>query len=122
MVQVKRVVTSILVGAALGVLCIIGVGGRLEGGYLVNAAFLFGMWYNRVIMGLMIGFVDEVTLVGNNEEKRMINAVIRGLIIGVLVSFAVFFSSEFRDIPSLFAGFAYGPIIDVVATYMVQRE
>ncbi|MFO7837606.1 MAG: hypothetical protein R6V83_13270 [Candidatus Thorarchaeota archaeon] len=117
MIQKKRMGISILVGALLGVLCILGVGSRLAGGYMTNAVFLFGMWYNRVIMGILIGFAGEVNLLGKEGEKRLVNAAVKGLILGIIVSFAIFFSSEFRDLPSLFAGFAYGPIIDIVATY-----
>jgi len=121
MIQKKRMGISILVGALLGVLCIIGVGSRLPGGYITNAVFLFGMWYNRLIMGILIGFAGEVNLLGKEDEKHLANAAVRGLIFGIIVSFAIFFSSELRDLPSLFAGFAYGPIIDIVATYVEKK-
>jgi hypothetical protein len=101
----------------LGVLCIIGVGARIPGGYLPNIVFLFGMWYNRVIMGLLIGFAGDVDLFSDASEKKLVNAALRGLIFGILVASAIFLSTEFRDLLSLFAGFAYGPIIDLVATW-----
>ena len=113
----RRIAIATVTGALLGILCIIGVGARIPGGYLPNIIFLLGMWYNRVIMGLLIGFAGDVNLFTSASEKRMVNAALRGLIFGVLVSSAIFLSTEFRDIPSLFAGFAYGPIIDLVATW-----
>ena len=113
----RRIVIATVTGALLGVLCIIGVGARILGGYIPNIIFLIGMWYNRVIMGLLIGFAGDVSLFTSASEKRMVYAALRGLIFGVLVSSAIFLSTEFRDIPSLFAGFAYGPIIDLVATW-----
>jgi hypothetical protein len=117
MVDYRRIAIATLTGAILGVLCIIGVGGRIPGGYFPNIVFLIGMWYNRVIMGMLIGFAGSMTLIGGSGEKNLRNAVVRGLLFGILVSFAIFLSTEFRDIPSLFAGFAYGPIIDLVATW-----
>jgi hypothetical protein len=118
MLDYRRVAVATLTGAILGVLCIIGVGGRIPGGYLPNIVFLIGMWYNRVIMGMLIGFAGDMELIKSSKEKNLANAVVRGLIFGILVSFAIFLSTEFRDIPALFAGFAYGPIIDVVATWI----
>ena len=112
----RRIGIATITGALLGVLCIIGVGSRI-GGYLPNILFLTGMWYNRVIMGVLIGFAGDVVLVKSTREKNLGNAIVRGLIFGILVSFAIFLSTEFRDVPALFAGFAYGPIIDLIATW-----
>jgi hypothetical protein len=75
------------------------------------------MWYNRVIMGVLIGFTGDVQIIKNASEKNLGNVIIRGLIFGIIVSFAIIISTEFRDIPALFAGFAYGPIIDLVASW-----
>ncbi len=113
----RRIAIATLTGAILGVLCIIGVGARIPGGYLPNMVFLIGMWYNRVIMGLLIGFAGDVNLFSSASEKKLVNAILRGLVFGILVSSAIFLSTEFRDVLSLFAGFAYGPIIDLVATW-----
>ena len=117
MVDYRRVAIATITGAVLGVACIIGVGARVPGGYLPNIIFLIGMWYNRVIMGVLIGFAGDVVLVKSAREKNLGNAIVRGLIFGILVSFAIFLSTEFRDVPALFAGFAYGPIIDLIATW-----
>jgi hypothetical protein len=112
----KRLGIAILSGALLGILCIIGVGARIPGGYLTNIIFLIGMWYNRVIMGLVIGFADELVIIKGDNTRMWANTLVRGLLFGIMVSAAIFLSTEFRDIPSLFAGIAYGIIIDVVAT------
>ncbi|MFW9908555.1 MAG: hypothetical protein ACFFEF_08260 [Candidatus Thorarchaeota archaeon] len=116
MLDYRRIAIATITGAILGVLCIIGVGARLEGQYAANMIFLSGMWYNRVIMGLVIGFAGDLVLIKNDSEKNLVNAIIRGLLFGVLISSAIYLSSEFKDFLSLLAGFAYGPIIDVVAT------
>ena len=118
MANYRRIGIATIAGAILGILCIIGVGARIPGGIESNIIFLIGMWYNRVIMGLLIGFAGDLILVKSDSEKNLINAAVRGLIFGILVSSAIFLSTEFRDFPALLAGFAYGVIIDIIATFM----
>ena len=121
MVNFKRLSISIIVGALLGVLCIIGVGSRIPGGYLLNIVFLIGMWYNRVIMGIVIGLAGDLQILKSENTSNLGNALVRGLIFGFLVSSAIFLSTEFRDVLAFFAGIAYGIIIDGVATWYEQR-
>ncbi|MFO7966649.1 MAG: hypothetical protein R6U44_03520, partial [Archaeoglobaceae archaeon] len=110
----KRLGISILLGAVLGILCIIGVGSRV--GMTGNEWYLFGMWYNRVVMGVLIGFAGSWQLI-KGGEKDLKNAGVRGLILGTIVTSAIFFSTGLKDVPAWFAGIAYGVIIDVVATH-----
>ena len=105
----KRLAIGILMGAFLGIFCIFGVG--LRTGFEGNELFLFAMWYNRVVMGLLIGFAGGLELVDSRY-----NVLVRGLVLGLVVTAAITFTSEFRDWPSFFAGLAYGVIIDWVAT------
>jgi hypothetical protein len=105
----RRLAIGILMGAFLGVFCIFGVGLRI--GFGGNELFLFSMWYNRVVMGLVIGLAGGLQLVDSKY-----NVFVRGLVLGLVVTAAITFTSEFRDWPSFFAGVAYGVIIDWVAT------
>lgn len=107
----KRLKTSILIGAFLGVFCIIGVGLRL--GFKGNEWYLFSMWYNRVVMGITIGFAGQWKIINGDKTK---NSIIRGLILGTIVTSAIFFSTSFKDLPSWGDGIAYGIIIDYVST------
>ncbi len=107
--RTKRILISVMMGAVLGVLCIVGVGTRI--GYGGNEMFLFAMWYNRIVLGLLIGLAYDIKIIGSDK-----NYIIRGLLLGLIVSSAITFTSEFRDWPSFFAGIAYGIIIDYVAT------
>lgn len=112
----RRIGIATLVGALLGVLCIIGVGTRIEGNF-TNTIYLLAVWYNRVIMGLMLGLAGNVTIVHHEQEKNYINAIVRGLIIGLIVSSATLLLSEtIFDFMGWFAGIIYGPIIDIIAT------
>ena len=103
------------VGALLGCVCIVGVGHRL--GFAGNGMFLFSIWYNRFLMGLLIGLAGEITLL----KARKSNIVLRGLLLGTLVTLASSLSTDFRDVPSFFAGIVYGPIIDAVASWLAER-
>jgi len=109
MKQQKRVVIAIITGAILGIFCIIGVGTRL--GFAGNEMFLLATWYNRVIMGLVIGFAGSWQFF-----KGKNNPLARGLVLGFVISLALFLSTELRDPIGFGAGIVYGIIIDYVAT------
>ena len=111
----KRVLIALGAGALLGVFCIFGVGLRV--GFDGNGGFLFSIWYNRLLMGLVIGLAGGVTLLKSGKA----NIVARGLLLGALVSLASSLSTDFRDVPSFFAGIVYGPIIDAVASWLSER-
>jgi hypothetical protein len=105
----RRLVVSLVSGALLGIVCIIGVGLR-SGGFAGQGLFLLAMWYNRLIMGLVIGLADGLTLADGPA-----NRYVRGAILGLAVSLAIFLSTEFRDVVSFLAGVVYGLIIEYVA-------
>ncbi|KYC46902.1 MAG: hypothetical protein APG11_01580 [Candidatus Methanofastidiosum methylothiophilum] len=108
MLNKKRILIGLVTGAILGIFCIIGVGSRI--GY-DNYIFLIAMWYNRIVMGLLIGLAGDLVI-----TKSSSNVFIRGFLLGLIVSSAIFLSTEFKDLPSFFAGIVYGVIIDFVAT------
>lgn len=105
----KRILVGTVAGALLGILCIVGVGYRI--GFAGNWGFLLAVWYNRVVMGLVIGLASGFEIISSDKNKYL-----RGFILGTLVTLAVSLSTGFRDLPSFFAGMAYGVIIDYVAT------
>ncbi|MBN2250612.1 MAG: hypothetical protein JW724_00875 [Candidatus Altiarchaeota archaeon] len=105
----KRLKIALVSGALLGIVCIAGVGLRM--GFEGNELFLLATWYNRVIMGLVIGLAGGLTVI-----RGRFNPVVRGLLLGTMISLALFLSTELRDPLGFTAGIAYGPIIDVVAS------
>jgi hypothetical protein len=111
----KRITVSVLTGAFLGIFCIIGVGTRI--GFNSNIIYLIGMWYNRVIMGLLVGLAGEIILIENDRN----NSILRGAIIGLVVTTGILLSTSFKDIPSFFAGIIYGIIIDYISTTKYPR-
>ncbi len=105
----KRLGIGVLAGAFLGLFCILGVGLRI--GFEGNLLFLFAMWYNRVVMGVVIGLAGGLRFIDSRY-----NVLVRGFLLGLLVTTAITLTSEFRDWPSFFAGLVYGMLIDWVAT------
>ncbi len=100
----KKLRVSIISGALLGIICIIG--GSIRMGFSGNELYLFALWYNRVIMGILIG----LTKMGSGNK-----ALIKGGALGLLVSLAFFLSTGMNDLVSFLAGIVYGVIIVAVA-------
>lgn len=101
----KRLKVSLVTGILLGVVCIIGA--SLRSGFQSDITFLFALWYNRLLMGLLIGLPWPQT--------GLPKAILRGAVLGLLVSFAFYSVDGFGDIVSFLAGVAYGMIIEAFA-------
>jgi len=110
----NRLLPAVIAGALLGVLCIIGIGFRL--GFSGNEVFLFSAWFNRLIMGLVIGLAGGIFI-----SRGKSNWVWRGLILGFIISYAWYLDTGYRDLAGFAAGVVYGLIIDGVATYYERR-
>lgn len=106
----NRLVLATFLGAVLGIFCIIGIGYRL--GFEGNGLFLFSAWYNRVVMGMLIGLAGGIVL----AKKPSTNSIVRGACLGFIVSLSWYLASEARDFMGFMAGIAYGIIIDFFAT------
>ncbi|SRR6056297_2254608 len=101
----KRMIISLIAGAVLGVFCIIGASVRTGGE--ASTYMLFSLWYNRIIIGLVIGFASK--------KKELGKILIRGAVLGLVVSFSYYASTGFTDIVSFIAGIIYGMIIEYAA-------
>jgi len=105
----KRLVLAITTGTILGIFCIIGVGYRF--GFSGNELFLFATWINRLVIGIVIGLAGSLTIVKNKN-----NILIRGVVLGSIISFSFYIATDFRDMTGFIAGIIYGIIIDYIAT------
>ncbi len=92
-------------GAILGLICI--AGSLVRSGFNSDASLLFALWYNRLLMGLVIG--------ANWKKLILPKTIIRGAILGLIISFAFYSSTGFSDLISFLAGIIYGIIIEYVA-------
>lgn len=100
----KRMIVALIGGALLGIVCVIGA--YIRSGSSVSPLFVFSLWYNRVIIGLAVGAPwDKVS-------RNM--ALLRGAILGLLVSFAFYCATGFQDPVSFIAGMVYGVILEAV--------
>ena len=100
-----RLIVSIAAGAILGVFCIIG--SSIRSGFEHEAFYLFAFWYNRLLMGLVIGLAGD--------KLGMPRLLLRGALLGAIVSFAFYSSTGFGDFIGFLAGVAYGVIIEYIA-------
>lgn len=109
----KRAMIGLLAGAVLGVFCIVGLHFRM--GSLVAPHFLFATWFNRVLMGLLIGFYTP-------KSSNITHAALRGGVLGLAMSFSLYTASGFIDTPGFMAGIVYGVIIDIICTKYAQHR
>lgn len=100
---------SLISGGLLGIICIIGGGIRM--GYSGNGLYLFALWYNRLLMGAVIGLAKI-------PSGR--NGLITGAILGFFVSLAFYLSTGMTDTVSFLAGIVYGIIIAAVVLKIQQ--
>lgn len=121
MMDLKRLSLATILGAILGIFCIIGAGGRV-GGWTGNEVLLIGLWYNRVIMGILIGFAEPLELIKSGKNSKWFNSILRGAILGFLVSLQFFLSTTFLDFLTFLAGIPYGIIIDLVLTIAIKKS
>jgi len=101
----KRMKVCIVTGAILGVFCIIGA--SLRSGSQSDVYFLFALWYNRLLLGLLIGMAGR--------KPGWPKVITHGAIFGLIVSFAFYSSTGFNDVVSFLAGIIYGIIIETIA-------
>jgi len=101
----KRMKVCIVTGAILGVFCIIGA--SLRSGSQADVYFLFALWYNRLLLGLLIGMAGR--------KPGWPKVITHGAILGLIVSFAFYSSTGFNDVVSFLAGIIYGIIIETIA-------
>ena len=108
----RRMLVCIITGALLGVVCIVGA--QLRSGFAHDVSFLFSFWFNRLLMGIVIGLAWS--------KLNTMQAIARGAILGLLVSFAFYSSTGFADIIGFIAGIVYGVIIEYVALRLGERS
>lgn len=101
----RRMIVSLAAGALLGVVCIVGASAR--SGFGLEVTYLFAFWYNRLLMGFVIGLLDS--------SPGLPGVFYRGALIGLLVSFAFYSSIGFGDPVGFIAGIIYGAIIEYFA-------
>ena len=98
----KRLRLALIGGALLGIICVVGA--YLRSGGTASPVFIFALWFNRVIIGMVVGAPWDTT----SKSKNLL----RGALLGILVSFAFYSSTNFQDPISFIAGVVYGVILE----------
>ncbi len=119
MVDYKRLGISTLTGAILGVVCILGAVQRIPGNFGDNIAYLMGIWTMRVILGITIGLAGTIAFFKGEKWQPWVNALIRGLLFGLIFSVAILLIDPFKDYSTFAAGIAYGPVTDLITTSII---
>jgi hypothetical protein len=99
----KRMITALIGGVLLGLVCVVGAYAR--SGFTASWMFVFSLWFNRVLLGLIVGAPWGAT-------KRW-KALLRGAVLGLIVSFAFYSSTNFQDHMSFVAGIVYGVLLEL---------
>lgn len=97
-----RTKKALIGGAVLGLVCVAGA--YVRSGFTASPTFVFALWFNRVIIGLVIG--------APWKQRTRNETFLRGGLLGLLVSFAFYSSTEFADPVSFAAGIIYGIILE----------
>lgn len=108
----RRMLVCIIAGALLGVVCIVGA--QIRSGFTTDAWYLFSFWFNRLLMGMVIGLAGGVS--------GTWRAIVRGAVLGLLVSFAFYSSTGFKDPIGFIAGIVYGVIIEYAALKLGNKR
>ncbi|MPM02989.1 hypothetical protein SDC9_49248 [bioreactor metagenome] len=97
-----RLKKGLIGGTVLGILCVIGA--YVRSGFTATPTFIFSLWYNRVVLGLVVGAPWGKTV----KSK----ALLRGGVLGIMVSFAFYCATGFADLVSFLAGGVYGVLLE----------
>ena len=110
----KRIVLALIVAAFCGAFCAYGTISAQIPGLVITAALLASIFYERLLIGLVIGLADSVVFV---KKHRMLNAVLRGAFFGAVVSFSMAVQNLSTGGTVLIGfGIVYGIVIDTIAT------
>ena len=101
----RRMLVCVVAGAVLGVVCIVGA--QIRSDFSRDAVFLFSFWFNRLLMGVVIGLAVS--------RLSTLRTLLRGAILGLLVSFAFYSATGFTEVVGFVAGILYGIIIEYAA-------
>jgi hypothetical protein len=104
---INKLTLGLILGGFLGVICIVGA--NLRSPEPLDNWYLFAFWFNRFLMG----FVFAMLPINISFTKK----IIRGILIGLLVSFAFYSATNFNDLMGFIVGGLYGVIIEVVFHY-----
>ncbi|MHA1270958.1 MAG: hypothetical protein ACTSPY_14285 [Candidatus Helarchaeota archaeon] len=120
--NLKRLFYSILLGVIFGAICATGVYFLIPETTLIPNRYLYiaGAFYNRIIMGSLIGFAEELKLIKNKNDT--FNSIIRGAILGIFVSVGFGLLQAYTNINFFIMGIIFGLLNDLITTKLTKSE
>ncbi|TFF94593.1 MAG: hypothetical protein EU544_04270 [Promethearchaeota archaeon] len=113
----KRMIVCVILGAISGAICATGTTILQPVSYSITMAFLFYIVYNRIVLGVFIGLVGEVTFVDN----EILNPILRGALFGAIISVIMIIIPEISSMNYLIAGIVFGAIIDLIGSKLAPQ-
>ena len=114
----KRMIIALILGALTGVICAIGTVIGNNPIFQISLMYLIYLWYNRLILGFVLGIADNVRII--NHELG--NSVIRGALIGAILSIILVIIPGLAAYSFILAGIVFGIIIDLIATKLAPSN
>ncbi|QWC00184.1 hypothetical protein KHQ88_01055 [Mycoplasmatota bacterium] len=109
---VKRILIGLIVGSLLGLVCILGA--HLRSTESIDGWYLFAFWFNRFLMGFVFALLPT--------RLELKYKIIRGIILGLVVSFAFYSATNYHDFLGFIAGGLYGVILELVFHYTIKDK
>ena len=100
----RKLLKGLIVGALLGVVCIVGA--SLRSPEPLSIIYLGSFWFNRVMMGMFFVFIPEIS----HQPLK----IVRGIMLGLLISLMFYSATDFNDFMGFIAGAGYGIILEYV--------
>ncbi len=116
--NMMRLSISLLLGLAFGLFCAWGTANMQVPGLVVTNLVLLSIIYNRILIGFFIGIVEDACLI----KCGWLNSVIRGSLMGAIISLAIALPGGLSALPFLVFGAAYGLVIDFAATIFAPKK
>lgn len=114
--NIKRIGWGTLCGMIAGIICVLGNIPNIPIDS-ANASYLVIAFWERTILGLIIGCFGSVEIKKGNP---IVDAIIRGAFFGMSLSWHMAFFSNIFSINYFFAGIVFGILIDIILTLKVN--
>lgn len=113
-INTKRLIICLVLGAITGLFCAFATAATNK----VSIEFMIYIWYNRLILGFVISIADKIKIIKNERG----NSIIRGVILGILISMILIIIPGLAAISYLFAGIIFGALIDLISTLLAPSH
>ncbi|MBD3230419.1 MAG: hypothetical protein GF329_19725 [Candidatus Lokiarchaeota archaeon] len=120
--NVKRLIISVILGVVFGILCATGAFILFQENTEIPNLIIYvtGAFYNRVIMGFLIGFADRLKIY--KDKENIINSIIRGAVLGIIVSVGFAFFNVTLNVNFFIMGIIFGILNDIISTKFSKSE